>query len=68
VDRKHLIAFFGKRKLLKEIKNKRDSGDWVIFNEEGFSPAISFVKKEDFDANYYYGQIVTVKLMCNAID
>ena len=50
--------FFGKRKLLKEIKNKRDSGDWVIFNEEGFSPAISFVKKEDFDANYYYGQIV----------
>jgi hypothetical protein len=53
-----IYSFFEKRRLIKEVKKRINSSDWVIFNDKGFFPEVYIVEKEDFDANYYYGQIV----------
>ena len=53
-----IFNFFAKRKILKDIKNKINSGDWLILNEDGFSPMMSIVKKSVFEANFYFGTIL----------
>ena len=51
-------TFFAKRKLLKDIKNKINSGDWLILNEKDFSPMMSIVKKSVFEAKFYTGTVL----------
>jgi hypothetical protein len=51
-------TFFAKRKLLKDIKNKINSGDWLILNEEDFSPTMSIIEKSVFEAKFYFGSLM----------
>jgi hypothetical protein len=44
--------------LLQDIKNKINSGDWLILNEKDFSPMMSIVKKSVFEAKFYFGTIL----------
>jgi hypothetical protein len=46
------------RRLLKDIKNKINSGDWLILNEKDFSPMMSIVKKSVFEAKFYTGTVL----------
>jgi hypothetical protein len=43
---------------LKDIKNKINSGDWLILNEKDFSPMMSIVKKSVFEAKFYTGTVL----------
>jgi hypothetical protein len=52
-----IFNFFAKRRLLKDIKNKINSGDWLILNEKDFSPMMSIVKKSVFEAKFYTGTV-----------
>ena len=53
-----IFNFFAKRKLLKDIKNKINSGDWLILNEEDFSPTMSIIEKSVFEAKFYFGMVL----------
>jgi hypothetical protein len=53
-----IFNFFAKRRLLKDIKNKINSGDWLILNEKDFSPMMSIVKKSVFEAKFYTGTVL----------
>jgi hypothetical protein len=50
-----IFNFFAKRRLLKDIKNKINSGDWLILNEKDFSPMMSIVDKSVFEAKFNVG-------------
>ena len=51
-------TFFAKRKLLNGVKNKINSGDWLILNEEDFSPTMSVIEKSVFEAKFYFGMVL----------
>jgi hypothetical protein len=51
-------TFFAKRKLLNGVKNKINSGDWLILNEEDFSPTMSIIEKSVFEAKFYFGIVL----------
>jgi hypothetical protein len=53
-----IFNFFAKRKILKDIKNKINSGDWLILNEEDFSPTMSIIEKSVFEAKFYFGMVL----------
>ena len=53
-----IYSFFEKRRLIKEVKKRINSSDWVIFNDKGFFPEVYIVEKEDFDTNYYFGYVI----------
>ena len=53
-----IFNFFAKRRLLKDIKNRINSGDWLILNEKDFSPIMSIVDKNVFESRFYFGTIL----------
>jgi hypothetical protein len=62
----HLLK--SKRRLLKDIKNKINSGDWLILNEKDFSPMMSIVDKSVFEAKYYTGKVLRGYSFVNPYD
>ena len=54
-----IFNFFAKRRLLKDIKNKINSGDWLILNEKDFSPMMAIVDKGVFESKFYSGTILS---------
>ena len=53
-----IFNFFAKRKILKDIKNRINSGDWLILNEKDFSPMMAIVDKSVFEAKFYFGTML----------
>jgi hypothetical protein len=54
-----IFNFFVKRRLLKNIKNRINSGDWLILNEKDFSPMMAIVDKGVFESKFYSGTILS---------